>query len=64
MPTDKQFVDGKNDCQCLRTLTKKQSYFIGTSNHSAATIPGCFPDNVAKAALVSLVRTLTIECDF
>ena len=34
---------------------------IMTSNHAYATIPGCFPYNVAKTALTGLVRSLTIE---
>lgn len=32
-----------------------------TSNHAFSTIPGCFPYNVAKTALVGLVRSLAIE---
>ncbi len=32
-----------------------------TSNHAFATIPGCFPYNVAKAGLVALVQSLAIE---
>lgn len=34
---------------------------IITSNHAFATIPGCFPYNVAKTALTGLVRSLAIE---
>ncbi len=34
---------------------------IISSNHAYATIPGCFPYNVAKAGLVALVQSLTIE---
>lgn len=34
---------------------------IMTSNHASATIPGCFPYNVAKTALTGLVRSLAIE---
>lgn len=34
---------------------------IMCSNHAFATIPGCFPYNVAKAALVGLVRSLAVE---
>lgn len=34
---------------------------IITSNHAYQTIPGCFPYNVAKTALTSLVQTLTVE---
>ncbi|OCT10770.1 oxidoreductase [Paenibacillus pectinilyticus] len=34
---------------------------IMTSNHAIATIPGCFPYNVAKTALTGLVRSLAIE---
>ena len=32
-----------------------------TSNHAFATIPGCFPYNVAKAGLAALVQSLAIE---
>lgn len=31
------------------------------SNHAYATIPGCFPYNVAKAGLLGLVQSLAIE---
>jgi len=34
---------------------------IMTSNHAYATIPGCFPYNIAKTALTGLVRALAIE---
>jgi NAD(P)-dependent dehydrogenase (short-subunit alcohol dehydrogenase family) len=34
---------------------------IITSNQAYATIPGCFPYNVAKTALTGLVRSLAIE---
>lgn len=34
---------------------------IVASNHAYASIPGCFPYNVTKAALTSLVRSLAIE---
>lgn len=34
---------------------------IMTSNHAYATIPGCFPYNVAKTALTGLVRSLAVE---
>lgn len=34
---------------------------IMTSNHAYATIPGCFPYNVAKTALAGLVRSLAVE---
>jgi len=34
---------------------------IITSNHAFATIPGCFPYNIAKTALTGLVRSLAIE---
>jgi NAD(P)-dependent dehydrogenase (short-subunit alcohol dehydrogenase family) len=34
---------------------------IMTSNHGFATIPGCFPYNIAKTALKGLVRSLAIE---
>jgi NAD(P)-dependent dehydrogenase (short-subunit alcohol dehydrogenase family) len=32
-----------------------------TSNHAFSTIPGCFPYNVAKAGLTSMVQALAIE---
>lgn len=34
---------------------------IITSNHAFSTIPGCFPYNIAKAALTGLVRSIAIE---
>ena len=34
---------------------------IMTSNHAFATMPGCFPYNVAKAGLVALVQSLALE---
>ena len=34
---------------------------VVSSNHAFATIPGCFPYNVAKAGLVALVQSLAIE---
>lgn len=34
---------------------------IMTSNHGYASIPGCFPYNIAKTALTGLVRSLAIE---
>ncbi|MGZ3763955.1 MAG: SDR family NAD(P)-dependent oxidoreductase [Mucilaginibacter sp.] len=34
---------------------------IITSNHAFSTIPRCFPYNVAKTALLGLVRSLAIE---
>jgi NAD(P)-dependent dehydrogenase (short-subunit alcohol dehydrogenase family) len=34
---------------------------IMTSNHAFASIPGCFPYNIAKAGLTALVRSLAIE---
>lgn len=35
---------------------------IISSNHAYATLPGCFPYNVAKAGLVALVQSLALEC--
>lgn len=40
---------------------KEPVIIIISSNHAFATIPGCFPYNVAKAGLVALVQSLTIE---
>jgi len=34
---------------------------VMASNHAYASIPGCFPYNVTKGALLSLVRALAIE---
>lgn len=34
---------------------------IIASNHAFASIPGCFPYNVTKTALIGLVRSLAIE---
>lgn len=34
---------------------------VMTSNHAYGTIPGCFPYNVAKTALLGLVQSLAIE---
>lgn len=34
---------------------------IITSNHSGATLPGCFPYNIAKTGLKGLVQSLAIE---
>lgn len=34
---------------------------VMSSNHAYATIPGCFPYNVAKTALAGLVRSLAVE---
>jgi NAD(P)-dependent dehydrogenase (short-subunit alcohol dehydrogenase family) len=36
-------------------------FLVNTSNHADATLPGCFPYNVAKAGLKSLVQSLAIE---
>lgn len=34
---------------------------VMTSNHAYASIPGCFPYNVTKGALLSLVKAMAIE---
>lgn len=36
-------------------------FLVMTSNHAFHTIPGCFPYNVTKTALLGLVRALCIE---
>lgn len=41
--------------------SKNGVFQIMTSNHAFASIPGCFPYNVAKTALTGLVRSLAIE---
>lgn len=48
---------------CKPHLEKSGSgvIILMTSNHAFATIPGCFPYNVAKTALTGLVRSLAIE---
>lgn len=47
---------------CKPWLEKQNGVIIlMTSNHSYATIPGCFPYNVAKTALTGLVRSLSVE---
>ena len=48
--------------QSEQNITGRDPLFIViTSNHAYATIPGCFPYNVAKNALTSLVQSLAIE---
>lgn len=44
-----------------RRQTRKAAYIVMTSNHAYATIPGCFPYNVAKNALTALVQSLAVE---
>ncbi|MDX9880579.1 MAG: SDR family oxidoreductase [Prolixibacteraceae bacterium] len=39
----------------------KGSIVLITSNHAYATLPGCFPYNVAKAGIIGLVQALAIE---
>jgi NAD(P)-dependent dehydrogenase (short-subunit alcohol dehydrogenase family) len=47
---------------CRESLkTNNGTIIVIGSNHSRATIPGCFPYNVAKAGLSALVQSLTIE---
>lgn len=36
-------------------------YVVITSNHAYQSIPGCFPYNVTKSALLGLVRALALE---
>ncbi|WP_316791997.1 SDR family NAD(P)-dependent oxidoreductase [Pedobacter frigoris] len=48
--------------QCKPYLEKNNGVIIiMASNHAYASIPGCFPYNVAKTALAGLVRSLAIE---
>jgi len=47
---------------CKSLLEKKDGVIIlMSSNHAFASIPGCFPYNVAKTALTGLVKSLAIE---
>jgi len=47
---------------CKPYLEKNNgTIIIMVSNHAYATIPGCFPYNVAKTALTGLVKSLAIE---
>ena len=48
---------------CRENLAKSDNGLIViiTSNHAYRTIPGCFPYNVTKAALVGLVNALALE---
>ncbi|TQO39748.1 NAD(P)-dependent dehydrogenase (short-subunit alcohol dehydrogenase family) [Arenibacter algicola] len=48
-------------CRPWLHRSKKGVILIITSNHSEATIPGCFPYNVTKTALKGLVQSLAIE---
>ncbi|NQX67227.1 SDR family oxidoreductase [Paenibacillus alba] len=50
--------------QCCKPYLEQSAsgvIVIMTSNHAIATIPGCFPYNVAKTALTGLVRSLAVE---
>ena len=47
---------------CKPHLEKNKGVIIiMTSNHAFSSISGCFPYNVAKTALIGLVRSLAIE---
>lgn len=48
-------------CKPWLEIRKNGVIIIMTSNHSEATIPGCFPYNVSKTALKGLVQSLSIE---
>lgn len=48
-------------CKPWLEKSKKGVILIMTSNHSEATIPGCFPYNVTKTALKGLVQSLAVE---
>jgi len=48
-------------CKPWLEKSKNGVILIMTSNHSEATIPGCFPYNVTKTALKGLVQSLAIE---
>ena len=41
--------------------TGRGVFIVMTSNHAFSTIPGCYPYNVTKAALVALVQSMAIE---
>ena len=45
-------------CRPHLEATGRGVIVVMASNHAEATIPGCFPYNVAKTALVGLVRSL------
>lgn len=48
--------------RCKPFLEKRAGVIIiMSSNHAFSSMPGCFPYNVAKAALTGLVRSLAIE---
>lgn len=48
---------------CHKHLSKSDDgvIIIMASNHAIASMPGCFPYNVAKTALTGLVKSLAIE---
>jgi NAD(P)-dependent dehydrogenase (short-subunit alcohol dehydrogenase family) len=48
-------------CRPHLEATGRGVIIVMASNHAEATIPGCFPYNVAKAALVGLIRSLALE---
>jgi NAD(P)-dependent dehydrogenase (short-subunit alcohol dehydrogenase family) len=50
-----------NLCRPYLERSANATIIIMTSNHAYATIPGCFPYNVTKTALLGLVRSLAIE---
>lgn len=45
----------------LLTRSREGVVIVMTSNHAFSSMKGCFPYNVAKAALLSLVKAMAIE---
>ncbi len=48
-------------CKPCLERSPNGTILLMTSNHAYRSIPGCFPYNVAKTALLGLVRALAIE---
>jgi NAD(P)-dependent dehydrogenase (short-subunit alcohol dehydrogenase family) len=48
-------------CKPCLQRSPNGTIIIMTSNHAFSSIPGCFPYNVTKTALLGLVRALAIE---
>lgn len=48
-------------CKPYLERSGEGTILLMTSNHAYASIPGCFPYNVAKSAITGLVRSLALE---
>lgn len=48
-------------CKPLLQQSREGVIILMASNHAFATLPGCFPYNSTKAAVVALVQSLAIE---